>query len=130
MKITRTGIAGQLESKLRNGLSAGLILSGDLVAQKAQGKSRVKTARMKRSIQRGNPVLTPTGGYIEIGSGLDYFPAHERGSGKYSIDKSKSKNPNRGGIKPQPMVVPALNENKRQVRRILAKTISASLRRR
>lgn len=114
MKITRTGIAGQLESKLRNGLSAGLILSGDLVAQKAQGKSRVKTGRMKRSIQRGNPVITPTGGYIEIGSGLNYFPFHELGT-KY--------------IKKQPMVVPALNENKSKVRAILAKTIAAALRR-
>jgi hypothetical protein len=130
MKITRSGIAGQLESKLRNGTIAGLILSGDLIAQKAQVKSRVKTGRMKRSIQRGNPVITPTGGYIEIGSGLSYFPAHERGSGKYSIDKSKSKNPERGGIKPQPMIVPALKQNRKAVRRILVKTISASLRRR
>lgn len=129
MKITRTGIAGQLESKLRNGLSAGLILGGDLIAQKAQQKSRVKTGRMKRSIQRGNPIMTPTGGYIEVGSGLIYFPAHERGSGKYSIDKSKSKDPSRGGIKPQPMVMPALNENRKSLIRILAKTLSASLRR-
>ena len=129
MKITRKGIAGQLESKLRNGLSAGLILGGDLIAQKAQQKSRVKTGRMKRSIQRGNPIMTPTGGYIEVGSGLEYFPVHERGSGKYSIEPSKSKDPSRGGIKPQPMVVPALNENKKALRRILAKTLSASLRR-
>ena len=114
MKITRKGIAGQLESKLRNGLSAGLILGGDLIAQKAQQKSRVKTGRMKRSITRGNPIMTPTGGYIDIGSKLDDFPLHELGLGK---------------IKPQPMILPALNENKKALRRILAKTLSASLRR-
>lgn len=127
MTVKASGKLDALEGKLENGLKAGLILSGDLVAQRAQLKSRVKSGRMKRSIQRGNPVMRGRSGSIDIGSGLVYFKVHERGSGDKSIDKSKSKNPNRGGVSPQPMVVPALNESKDDIKTILGKAIAGAL---
>lgn len=127
MTVKASGKLDALEGKLENGLKAGLILSGDLVAQRAQLKSRVKSGRMKRSITRGNPVMRGRSGSIDIGSGLEYFPVHERGSGDKSIDKSKSKNPNRGGVSSQPMVVPALNESKDDIKTILGKAIAGAL---
>lgn len=112
MAVKSAGKLDALEGKLENGLKAGLILSGDLVAQRAQLKSRVKFGRMKRSIQRGNPVMRGRSGSIDIGSNVEYFPIHELGKEK---------------IKAQPMVVPALNESKDDIKTILGKAIAGAL---
>lgn len=112
MSVRSTGKLDALEGKLENGLKAGLILSGDLVAQRAQLKSRVKTGRMKRSLTRGNPVMKGQSGSIDIGSNVEYFPIHELGKGR---------------IKAQAMVVPALNESKDDIITILGKAIAGAL---
>jgi HK97 gp10 family phage protein len=116
-----------LPAKLENAVKEGLILSGDLIAQRAAQKARVDTGRMKRNIQRGNPVKTPTGMAISVGGNVSYLPYHEFGTGDKAEDPSKSKNPTRPGIAAQPMLRPALRESKQDAIRLIAKRILSKL---
>lgn len=126
--VKRSGKMNGLAAKVHNGAAEGLILAGDLIAQRAAGKARVDKGRMKRSITRGDPYTTANGQAISVGSNLDYFPVHEFGSGDKSENPSMSKDPTRPGITAQPMVRPAIRESKREsgiliARRILSKMV-------
>lgn len=127
MIVKRSGKMNGLQTKVENGAKEGLILGGDLIAQRAAGKARVDTGRMKRSITRGNPFRTANGQAISVGSNLDYFPVHEFGSGDKSENPSMSKDPTRPGITAQPMLRPAINESKREVSVLIAKRILSKL---
>lgn len=127
MTVKRSGKMNGLAAKVENGATEGLILGGDLIAQRAAGKARVDKGRMKRSIARGNPFRTANGQAISVGSNLEYFPVHELGSGDKSENPSMSKDPSRPGITAQPMLRPAIEESRRDVSVLVAKRILAKM---
>lgn len=128
--VKRSGKMVGLQAKIENGCREGLILAGDLIAQRAVGKARVKKGRLKRSLTRGNPFITAGGMAISVGSNLDYFPAHEFGSGDKSENPAMSKDPNRPGITAQPMVRPAIRESRNDVIKLIASRVLSKLGRR
>lgn len=127
MSVTRKGKLNLASARVENGVKEGLILGGDLVTQRARMKARVDTGRMKRDIHRGNPYATQRGMAINIGGRVFYLPYHEFGTGDKAEDPSKSKNPTRPGIKPQPMLRPAIRESKREVTILIAKRVLSKL---
>lgn len=77
MSVKRSGKMNGLQAKIENGAKEGLILAGDLIAQRAAGRAHVVTGRLKRSITRGNPFNTGRGMAISVGSNLNYAGAEE-----------------------------------------------------
>lgn len=129
MPVRKAGKLDQMEAKIENGIKEGLILSGELVAQRAKVKARVKTGRMKRNIHRGNPQQVSRGWMITVGGNVFYLPYHEFGTGDKAEDPGKSKNPARPGISPQPMLRPALKESRDDVVKLIKARVIASARR-
>ncbi|MHC4687955.1 MAG: hypothetical protein ACYTEW_27170, partial [Planctomycetota bacterium] len=76
MAVTRSGklSSGELRNRGMAGLDRGLILSGQLVAQRATGKAPIDTGRLKRSIKQGRPYSRPGGG-----TNVVYAAVHEFG---------------------------------------------------
>lgn len=66
-----------LQAKVENGATEGLILGGDLIAQRAAGKVHVVKGRLKRSLTRGNPYRTSRGQAISVGSNVEYAEEEE-----------------------------------------------------
>lgn len=130
MSVKRSGKMNGLQARAENGAKEGLILGGDLIAQRAQRRARVRTGRMKRNIQRGNPFRTIKGFAISVGGNVEYLPVHEFGSGDKSENPSMSKDPTRPGITAQPMLRPAIQESKQEVSVLVAKRIIARMVRR
>jgi len=92
VKVTRSGklSSGELKNKGIAGLDRGLILAGQLVAQRATGKAPRDTGRLKRSItyghatgdviQQGRPYSRPGGGRaIDVGTNTAYAAIQEFG---------------------------------------------------
>ncbi len=92
VKITQSGklSSGELKNKAIAGLDRGLILAGQLVAQRATGKAPIATGRLKRSItsgrasgdniQQGRPYTTSGGGRaIDVGTNVIYAKVQEFG---------------------------------------------------
>ncbi len=90
--VTQSGklSSGELKNKGLAGLDRGLILSGQLVAQRATGKAPIKTGRLKRSItfghatgdtiQKGRPYSTSGGKRaIDVGTNVAYARIQEQG---------------------------------------------------
>lgn len=127
MAVKRSGKMKGLPAKAESGVREGLILAGDLIAQRAAQKARVDTGRMKRNIQRGNPVRTPTGMAISVGGNVEYLPYHEFGTGDKSENPAMSKNPSRPGITPQPMLRPALRESRQDAIVLIARRVLSKL---
>jgi hypothetical protein len=127
VSVKRSGKMNGLRAKVENGASEGLILGGDLIAQRAQRRARVDKGRMKRNIQRGNPFRTVKGAAISVGGNVEYLPVHEFGSGDKSENPSMSKDPTRPGITAQPMLRPAIRESKREVSVLVAKCILSKM---
>lgn len=127
MSVKRKGKLNFASARVEQGAREGLILSGDLIAQRAAMKARVDTGRMKRSLTRGNPFRTAMGMAIRVGSNVFYTIYHEFGTGNKSENPSMSKDPTRPGISPQPMLRPAIEESKRDATVIIAKRILAKL---
>jgi hypothetical protein len=130
VSVKRSGKLNGVQARIENGAKEGLILGGDLIAQRAQRRARKKTGRMARSITRGNPFRTARGMAISVGSNLSYFPAHELGSGDKSENPAMSKDPTRPGITAQPMVRPAIKESKKEVAILVAKRVISRMVRR
>ncbi len=82
MPVTREGklSSGELKNKGLAGLDRGLILSGQLVTQRARRKSPIDTGRLKRSLTQGRP-YSKTGGSraIDVGTNVVYAAIHEFG---------------------------------------------------
>jgi HK97 gp10 family phage protein len=128
MSVKRSGKMRSLPAKVENGVKEGLILGGDLIAQRAQRKARVKTGRLKRSIMRGNPKKLGNGRMvISIGTNVEYAMAQEFGVGANAEDPSKSKVPERRGNKPHPYLRPAIQESRREVISLISKRILSKL---
>lgn len=92
VKVTQSGklSSGELRNKGIAGLDRGLILSGQLVAQRATGKAPIDTGRLKRSItfghakgdviQQGRPYSTSGGRRaIDVGTNVVYAAVQEFG---------------------------------------------------
>lgn len=78
---------GISKSKLENGINLGLILSANVVAQRATQKAPRDTGRLKRSITRGIPFkVSPKIYGITVGTNVEYARAQEFGSGIHSED--------------------------------------------
>lgn len=101
-----------LQAKVENGAKEGLILAGDLIAQRAAGKAPVDTGRLKRSITRGNPYTTANGQAIGVGTNVPYGIHQELGT---------------RFIDPHPYLRPAIEESEKEVAVLIAKRIVAKM---
>lgn len=82
MPVRRAGKLSSLQPKLENGIKRGLILSGKLVAQRAQRKAPRRTGRLKRSLHEGQPYANGRQRWaIDVGTNVKYAHAQEFGSG-------------------------------------------------
>lgn len=148
--------SGQLKNLLLAGLDRGLILSAQVVAQRAQRKAPVLTGRLARSITQGRP-YSRTGGRraIDIGTNVEYARIMEFGgrtkahpitprtkqalafdwpNAPASIKPSKSgkyvfKSVNHPGsvIPAQPYLRPAIRESKKQVVTIVTRSVIGAI---
>lgn len=114
MSVTRKGRLKGLPAKVENAVKEGLILGGDLVAQRARRRAHVVSGRLKRSITRGNPKRTTTGMYIEIGTNVEYAEIEEFREGE------------KHGT-PHSYLRPALRESREDVLRLIIKRVGAAL---
>ena len=82
MPVRRAGKLSSLQPRLENGVKRGLILSGKLVAQRAQSKARRRTGRLKRRLHEGQPYANGRQRWaIDVGTNVEYARAQEFGSG-------------------------------------------------
>lgn len=80
MTVRRSGEFKDAAARVENGVKRGLILAGDLVAQRATNRAPRDTGRLKRSITRGDPYLTgPQRWAIDVGTNVIYAAAQEFG---------------------------------------------------
>lgn len=116
MPVTRKGKLNGIEAKLENAQKRGLILSGMLVAQRAQGKAHVVTGRMKRAIHHDMPRQIGRLAFIvRVGSNVEYHEEEEFREGtKHGT--------------PHAHMRPALKESRQGVIRLIAKNIVAAFR--
>jgi len=85
MPVKRKGDLRTFEAKVENGQKRGLILSGKVVAQRAQMKAPRLTGRLKRSLHEGKPYSVRKHCWgIDIGSDVEYARPQELGSGIYA----------------------------------------------
>lgn len=110
--VKRSGKMNGLQAKVHNGATEGLILGGDLIAQRAAGKAPVDTGRLKRSITRGNPFKTANGQAISVGTNVEYAPFQELGT-KF--------------MEPHPYLRPAIEESQKEVAVLVAKRILSKM---
>lgn len=112
--VKRSGKMNGLAAKVHNGAAEGLILSGDLIAQRAQGHVHVVSGDLQRSLERGNPYAVAGGMAISVGSNLDYAEEEETREGT------------KGGTS-HAYLRPALRESKRESGVLIAKRIVAKM---
>jgi HK97 gp10 family phage protein len=158
MAVTRSGklSSGELKNKGMAGLDRGLILAGQLVAQRATGKAPRDTGRLKRSIKQGRPYSRPGGRRaIDIGTNVVYAAIQEFGgkipamvitprtkqalafewpNAPAGLKPSKSgkfvfKSVNRPEITipAQPYLRPALKESKKDIDIIIGKSVIGAM---
>jgi HK97 gp10 family phage protein len=115
-------------AKLENAQKRGLILAGKLVSQRATGKAPIDTGRLKRSITASTPrKLGPAHYAIEIGTNVEYAIYQEFGTGNKSIRPQFSKDPSKPGIPPHPFLIPALEESRAIISKLLRDNIIRAL---
>lgn len=108
MPVRRAGKLNGLEAKLENAVKRGLILSGQLVAQRAQQKAPVDTGRLKRSIT-SIPQQMGRGTFkVLVGTNVIYALFQELGT-KF--------------MKAQPYLRPALKESAEDIKQLIIKNI-------
>lgn len=91
MAVVRNGKLQNLKAKVENGAKNGLLLAGNLIAQRATRKAPIDTGRLKRSITRSNPKKEGTRWTITIGTNVEYARAQEFGSGLHATRGPKKK---------------------------------------
>lgn len=112
--VKRKGKLKGMAAKVENGAKTGLILAGDLVAQRAAGRAHVVTGRLKRSITRGNPVKAGGRMSISVGSNVSYAREEEFREGeKHGTSHSYLR--------------PALEESKKDATRLITSRILAAI---
>lgn len=113
--VKREGKLNGIQARIESGAKEGLILAGDLIAQRARGKAPVDTGRLKRSITRGNPFRTSGGQGISVGSNVSYSIFQELGTKKMDAHA---------------YLRPAINESEREAIILIAKRILSKMVRR
>jgi phage gpG-like protein len=156
--VTQSGrlSSGELENRGTAGLDRGLILSAQLVAQRATGKAPIATGRLKRSITAGRPFSKPGGmRAIDVGTNVIYAAIQEFG-GKIPAhtiaprvkqalafkwpNAPAGANPGKGGlfvfksvnhpgaiIPAQPYLRPALEESKEDISTIIGRSVLGAM---
>lgn len=114
MAVKRSGKMKGLPAKAESGVREGLILAGDLIAQRAAQKAHVVSGRLKRSISRGNPVRTPQGMTIAVGSNVNYAAIEEFREGE------------KHGT-PHSYLRPAIRESRQDAIKLIARRILSKL---
>lgn len=114
MSVKRSGKMKSLSALIENGAKEGMILAGDLIAQRAAQKAHVVTGRLKRSISRGNPVRTPQGMTIAVGTNVSYAREEEFRAGE------------KHGT-PHSFLRPAIAESKQDAIKLIARRILSKL---
>lgn len=115
MTVKKEGKSNNLQAKLENGAKRGLILAGQVVAQRAQDKAHVVTGRLKRSITRGNPFAISSHKFgIKVGTNVEYAETEEKREGT------------KDGT-PHAFLGPALEESRQVVRTLILKNIIAAI---
>jgi phage gpG-like protein len=158
VKVTQGGklSSGELKNKGMAGLDRGLILSGQLVAQRATGKAPIKTGRLKRSITQGRPFSKPGGRRaIDVGTNVIYAAVHEFGhtfpakvitpkkaqvlafkwpnapadlpAGKGGLHYFKKVTRPQFTIKARPYLRPALKESKKDIGTIIGRSVLGAM---
>lgn len=112
--VKRSGKLNGLQSRVENGAKIGLILSGDLIAENAQGRVHVISGDLKRSLERGNPFVTSKGMAISIGSDVEYAETEETREGT------------RDGT-PHTYLRPALHDSRDEAIRLVGKNVVAKM---
>lgn len=113
--IKKEGKLNSLQAKAENGAKRGLILAGQVVAQRAQEKVHVVTGRLKRSITRGNPFSISSHKFgIKIGTNVEYAETEEKREGT------------KDGT-PHAFLAPAREESRSIVRTLIVKNIIAAI---
>lgn len=85
VRVRSAGKSNNLNARVENGLKRGLILSGRVVAQRAQLKAPRDTGRLKRSLTHSQPYqAAPKRWAIDVGTNVEYAAAQEFGSGIYA----------------------------------------------
>lgn len=156
--VTQSGklSSGELKNKGIAGLDRGLILSGQLVAQRATGKAPIDTGRLKRSITQGRPFSKPGGRRaIDVGTNVIYAAVHEFGhtfpamiitprtkqalafkwpnapadlpAGKGGLHYFKKVTRPQFTIKAQPYLRPALEESKKDIETIIGRSVLGAM---
>lgn len=101
-------------------MDRGLIFSGMIVAQAAQGLAPVDTGRLSRSVTQGRPYSTGMGRRsINVGTNLVYGPIQELG-GQAGRNRSAK-------IRPQPYLRPGLQMSKSKVIQLVGKSTVSGL---
>lgn len=119
MPVTRSGklSSGELKSKAQAGLDRGLILSANLVAQRATRRAPIDTGRLKRSITAGRPYSGPGGRRaINIGTNVEYAKAQEFGLKPPPVF-----------MRAQPYMRPAIKESRADVKRIVGNSVLGAI---
>lgn len=145
MSVRRVGKWKDAPARLENGVKRGLILSGMLVAQRAQAKSPRDTGRLKRSLTRGEPFQSgPSRWAIDIGTNVIYAAAQEFGYSGHVTEKQRrffwamwytTNNPmwralalsEKYTIPAQPYLRPALDESGDEIRRLVLASVLGAL---
>lgn len=146
MAVRRRGKFKNAATKAENGVKRGLILAGNLVAQRATGKAPRDAGRLKRSITRGDPKPIGKNRWgIDVGTNVVYAAAQEFGFTGVITDKQRrffwAKFADTGvpmwralalsveyTIPAHPYLEPALDESKREAAVIIAKSVVGALR--
>lgn len=85
--VTRMRTKSELYAAIMSGALRGAKAVGDLVADRARVKARVKTGRMARSVTASEAfVKSESQVAVLIGTNVEYARAHEMGSGLFSED--------------------------------------------
>lgn len=148
--------SGQIKNLAYAGLDRGLILSGQLVAQRAAKKAPVDTGRLQRSVKAGRPYSRPGGKRaIDIGTNVEYAQAIEEGAtipskvitprnasvlafkwpnaptdapaGKGGLHYFKSVTLPQRKIKAQPYLRPAIEESADDIKNIISRSVIGAM---
>lgn len=120
-EVRRKGDLDNIGPKLENGVKAGLLLAGQLVAQRAQLIAPIDTGRLKRSLTTGTPFKHEAAWRIDIGSNVVYARIQELG-GRAGRNLAAL-------ITAQPYLRPALKASKSEVRTIIIRSVIGALKR-
>lgn len=112
-KVVSKNLLGKKLAKLENAQKLGLLESGMLVSQRATQKAPIDTGRLKRSIHPTIPQKIGDGVQVTaVGTNVEYAPYQEFGT-KF--------------MKAQPYLIPALNESKEDIAKLIYKAIVKAL---